>query len=126
MKKIRDDIWLCTDCLFVAVNGDATGLDYHYQPDEAAARLTAIETGLTRLGANLVPDFDSETGKGVETEIGAWCTKCPCQCCGDKHHGSRHRFAVLGPEDYEACGDCGFDHSYEQEEAVKAHRSMGT
>lgn len=25
------------------------------------------------------------------------------------------------PGDYESCGDCGYDHSYEQEEAVRAH-----
>jgi hypothetical protein len=25
------------------------------------------------------------------------------------------------PSDYEQCGDCGLDHSYEYEEAVKAH-----
>ena len=25
------------------------------------------------------------------------------------------------PADYEPCGECGFDHSYEQEEAVKSH-----
>lgn len=24
-------------------------------------------------------------------------------------------------DDYEACGECGFDHSYEPEESVKAH-----
>ena len=25
------------------------------------------------------------------------------------------------PDDYEPCGDCGFDHGYEQDAAVKAH-----
>lgn len=25
------------------------------------------------------------------------------------------------PEDYEPCGECGYDHSYEQEEAQRAH-----
>lgn len=25
------------------------------------------------------------------------------------------------PSDYEPCGDCGYDHGYEQNEAVKAH-----
>jgi hypothetical protein len=30
MRIVRDDLWLCVDCLFVAVNGDYTGLDYHY------------------------------------------------------------------------------------------------
>jgi len=25
------------------------------------------------------------------------------------------------PSDYEPCGDCGYDHAYEQDEAVKTH-----
>lgn len=28
------------------------------------------------------------------------------------------------PTDYEPCGDCGFDHAYEQAEAVEAHRKL--
>ena len=28
------------------------------------------------------------------------------------------------PSDYEACGDCGYDHSYEQNEARMAHDRM--
>lgn len=28
---------------------------------------------------------------------------------------------VLYPSDYEACGDCGYDHGYEQEEARRWH-----
>lgn len=26
------------------------------------------------------------------------------------------------PEDYEPCGECGFDHSYEPEDAAREHR----
>lgn len=98
MRVVRDELWFCTDCLHVAVNGDASGLDYHYPPEEAAKRLAEIEAGLTALGPNLVPDFDSETGEGCEEEIGAWCTRRPCDCCKDHLHGSRHRFAVLGKD----------------------------
>lgn len=29
------------------------------------------------------------------------------------------------PDDYEACGDCGFDHAYEQAEARREHESKG-
>lgn len=75
----------------LAVNSDATGLDYHYKPDEAAKRLAAIEAGLEELGPHLVPDFDSETGEGCEE-----FTWRECACCKDTHQGSRHRFAVLG------------------------------
>lgn len=28
------------------------------------------------------------------------------------------------PDDYEVCGECGFDHAYEYEEAYKAHTSV--
>lgn len=28
------------------------------------------------------------------------------------------------PADYEACSDCGFDHSYEQEEAISFHKNQ--
>jgi len=85
-----DDLWLCDDCLMVAVNDDASGLDYHYSPDEAEARLRAIEDGLTALGPDLVPDFDSETGDGID-----YYSRVDCDCCGTNLHGQRHRFAVL-------------------------------
>lgn len=28
------------------------------------------------------------------------------------------------PSDYESCGDCGYDHSYEYEEAYKVHMKL--
>ena len=30
----------------------------------------------------------------------------------------------LDVPDYEPCGDCGYDHGYEQAEAVKAHQEL--
>lgn len=93
MRIERDNLWLCEDCLHVAVNGDATGLDYHYKPDEAARRLGEITRGLQSLGPHLVPDFDSETGAGCEEFSTRWC-----DCCASRLAGGRHRFAVLGPD----------------------------
>lgn len=29
------------------------------------------------------------------------------------------------PADYEACDECGYDHSYEYEQAAKVHKSLG-
>lgn len=92
MQVIRDGILLCEDCLFAAVNGDVTGVS-DIPGITAAERIQAIESGLSKLGANLVPDFDSETNKGIDEY-----SVRPCDCCGTKLHGSRHEFAILGPE----------------------------
>ena len=54
MKIIRD-LWLCEDCAQIALNGDASSLDYYYEPDEADRRLLEIEAGLEAL-PGLVPD----------------------------------------------------------------------
>ncbi len=100
----RDEIELCTECMIVAVNGDYQAIDeYHGRGehpgrgelrDGAKERAAVIDAGLAKLGPNLVPSFDSETGKGIE-EFSTW----PCECCGSALAGSRHQFATLG----EAC-----------------------
>jgi hypothetical protein len=104
VKVIRDEIGLCEDCLIVAVNGEYDSIDFHYGRGEypgrgelrdgAKERAAEIDAGLARLGPNLVPDHDSETGRGIEEF--SWR---PCGCCGSTLGGSRHMFAVLGPDD---------------------------
>ena len=91
MRVIQDDLWLCSDCLFVAVNGDYSGLDYYYTPEDAVSRRAAVDAGLSKLGQHLVSDFDSETGDGINE-----FSSTPCTCCGSGLAGSRHRFAILG------------------------------
>jgi hypothetical protein len=83
MQVKRDDLWLCDDCLFAAVNGDA---------NEDSGRDAVIMFGLEALGPHLVPDFDSETGEGVDS-----FSRTACACCFSHWAGQRHRFAVLGP-----------------------------
>ena len=39
----------------------------------------------------------------------------------DPHRGARRAERLRQPADYEACGDCGFDHSYEYEQAHAWH-----
>lgn len=91
MKIVLDDLWLCADCLMVACNGDTSGI-------ESDARVQEVVSGLAKLGPNLVSDFDSETGDGIEEFARKCCDGCnPHKRLG----GSYHRFAILGPADPE-------------------------
>ena len=82
MQVVRDDLWLCHDCLHAAVNGEAPQEDHQN---------AATIAGLEELGPHLVPDFDSDTGEGMEE-----FSRRGCDCCHTGLAGSRHRFAVLG------------------------------
>lgn len=84
MRVVKDDLLLCLDCMIAAVNGDVTGI-------ESEERVAAVWAGLEKAGPRLVPNFDSESGDGVEEF--SWRG---CWCCETKLGGSRYRFAVLG------------------------------
>lgn len=98
MEIIRDNIWLCVDCLMVAVNGDESGIEDEKQ-------IEATRAGLDELGPHLVPDFDSETEEGIRD-----FSSCGCDCCGSRLAGTMHRFAILGegeePTGYVDCACC--------------------
>jgi len=80
---LDDDLWVCVDCMIVAVNGDYSGLT-----DE---RCEEVDAGLEGTGGYVVPNFDgSETDDGIREF--SWS---PCHCCGSELGGSRHRMAVL-------------------------------
>lgn len=98
MRVIRDDLWLCVDCLMIAVNGDASSLDYYYG-DNAAKRLARIEAGLARLGPHLVPDWQCDEDSGEITDGRREFSACGCDCCGSRLAGEMHRFAILGDDD---------------------------
>lgn len=90
MMVDQDDLWLCDDCLFYAVNDDLSGIDYSYSGKEADKRAKEVKKGVHSLGRNLVPDFDSETGEGIEE-----FSSHHCDACGTHLAGGRHRFATL-------------------------------
>lgn len=77
---------VCTDCIMAIANDDYTGLDYHYDEDEANQRMDEINQGMKALGPNIVcmnvePDsFDVS----------------PCDCCSSKLAGERHYIADIG------------------------------
>jgi hypothetical protein len=85
MRIIRHNLWLCHDCHFAAAGVDETIVDQ--------GQAKATEDGLIALGPDLVPDHDSETGAGCN-EFSSY----RCDCCASRLSGSRHRYAVLGPD----------------------------
>ena len=84
MKIIRDELYLCSDCTQVAVNGPS-GTDI---PEKTLAE--AIR-GLSRLGPHLVPDVSSQTGEGLHE-----FSRVLCDSCKTSLAGYRARFAILG------------------------------
>jgi hypothetical protein len=91
MRVIQDDLWLCTECLCPAVNGDYSSLDYYYDAKESAEHKRTIDDGLDALGPNLVSDYDCETGEGIDE-----FSHHGCDCCGTDLAGTFYRFAILG------------------------------
>ena len=77
-------IWVCIDCLQAIANGDYTGLDAHYEPDESEHIVEAINRGLEQLD-NPTP------GKRTREFINA-----KCDCCGTTRAGSRHEVIEAG------------------------------
>jgi hypothetical protein len=84
MRVIQDNLWLCSDCLQVSVNG-TRGLDI--TPEQ----LQRTTDGLAKLGPHLVSNFDSETGEGIEE-----FSRRICDSCQTPLLGYRARFATLG------------------------------
>lgn len=84
MQVVKDNLWLCSDCTFVACNG-SHGMDI------GSNDLAIVEMGLAELGPHLVPDFDSETSEGLEE-----FSSCQCASCLSNLAGYRARFAILG------------------------------
>lgn len=94
MKVIRDNLWLCVDCMTLACTGDASSI-------ESERRIARINEGLDALGPFLVPDFDSESFESSDDDddndngIKEFAS-CGCDCCGSGLAGTMHRFAILG------------------------------
>ena len=84
MQVVQDDLWLCPDCMYAAVNGDAP---------ESEEQDKATTAGLERLG-HLVPNWHNEhdgyySGHN-DHSIDA------CDCCRSRLHGERWRFYARG------------------------------
>ena len=85
MMVIIDNLAFCEDCTLAAVNGDYTGLDYHYSEEDAAKRKQEIDNGLAVLGAV----YHDSSRKSDEFSARR------CDCCGSRLAGSRDYFIIL-------------------------------
>jgi hypothetical protein len=92
MRVVRDDLWLCVDCMLYAVNGDTSGID-------DAAREARVVEGVNALGAHLSANWDNDEETGEITEGHREFSRCGCDACGSRLAGEMHRFAVLGEEE---------------------------
>ena len=81
-----DNLAFCADCTMVAVNGDYTGLDYHYSADEAEKREQEINAGLAALGGHVCYDSSKDSDEFSTRR---------CDCCGSALAGRRDYFIVL-------------------------------
>ena len=79
----NDHLMVCTDCLLVAVNGDATGID---DPDRKNAVVAGIVRYNVQSGNRLVLGDESEYDE---------FSRASCDLCGDHHHGSRHELVGI-------------------------------
>jgi hypothetical protein len=86
MKVIIENLALCEDCTFAAVNDDYSGLDYHYTEKESEIRYNEITTGLTKLGSGLCYDSTREDDE--------FSTRT-CDCCKTRLAGKRVPFIVV-------------------------------
>lgn len=105
MKIIQSDIWFCEYCTEYAINDDLTSIDFSYRGEESEKKAKEVKEGVQKFGCHLVPDHhnggDITAMSGFDDH-----SQKPCAACGDKLHGSRYRFAVLGEgDDGEECED---------------------
>lgn len=89
MRVVRDGLLFCPCCTLMACNGDTC--DCGDDPRNHPAGLVGAVGDCT----HLVPDFDSESGRGIED-----FTWRGCDGCGSHLGGSRHAFAILGEDDH--------------------------
>ena len=79
---------VCDDCIMAIANDDYSGLDYHYDEEEANERMERIQQGMKGLGSNTVCMDDEPDEFSVIS----------CDCCGDHLAGRRHYVADISED----------------------------
>ena len=92
VDSIDDDFMVCTDCLMIIANDDASGLDYSLGEEEAEVREQEIRGAITEIqreeGQIAVGDSDRDDE----------FSSSPCACCGTRLAGARHHCVILGSD----------------------------
>jgi hypothetical protein len=84
MVTIVGELWVCTRCMILSVNGDDIDPEGTEQP-------WSLEPS-----ADVAPNFGNDEDSSDEDNGERDFSKSPCDACGDTDHGSRFRFAVFG------------------------------
>lgn len=87
---IDDDFMVCTDCLMIIANDDASGLDYSLGEEEAEVREQEIRGAITEIQREEGHIAVGDSDRGDEF------SSSPCACCGSRLAGARHHCVILG------------------------------
>ncbi|WP_445000250.1 hypothetical protein [Halomonas mongoliensis] len=87
---IDDDFMVCTDCLMIIANDDASGLDYSLGEEEAEVREHEILEAIAEIQREEGQIAVGDSGKDDEF------SSSPCACCGTRLAGARHHCVLLG------------------------------
>jgi len=78
---LDDHFMVCTDCLMIIANDDASGLDYSLDEAAAAEREKEIREAIADLEGHIAV---GDSGNDEEFSVS------PCECCGTREAGKRH------------------------------------
>lgn len=81
ISVLDENFMVCTDCLMIIANDDASGLDYALDEDAAAVREQEIRESIAEAGGYI---STGDSDKDDEFSAAA------CACCGTRDAGKRH------------------------------------
>lgn len=81
---------VCDDCLLGIVNGDFSGIDYHYSGEEAEKRYNHVVKSINKMPPNITTGNNGDNDENYGT----------CDCCGEKETKLNHMVAEKDDEYY--------------------------
>ncbi|MDZ7854201.1 MAG: hypothetical protein U5L98_16590 [Halomonas sp.] len=92
VNMVDDEFMVCTDCLMIIANDDASGLDYSLGEEEGAAREQEIRKAIA-----VIQREEGQIAVGDGDRYVEFSSR-PCACCGIRLAGPRHHFVILGSD----------------------------